>query len=166
MRAHGIRGAKRRGKPWRTTTPDQAARWRPDTVARDFTATGPDRPWRADITYVRCSEDLVFFAFVIDAHSRRVVGWQLASHMRTALSSRFLRIAALRVLRSRRRALPVALNHEANEVPTGEGSTSAGPSATQTLVSSPRAAVLLLSDKLSTAKPPIVSKDIGPSTFE
>ena len=41
MRAHGIQGAKRRGKPWRTTTPDPAARRRPDLVERDFTAPRP-----------------------------------------------------------------------------------------------------------------------------
>ena len=43
MRASGIRGAKRRGKPWRTTRPDPAAGRRPDLVQRDFSAAGPDR---------------------------------------------------------------------------------------------------------------------------
>jgi putative transposase len=70
MRAHGIQGAKRRGKPWRTTRPDPAARRRPDLVERDFTATGPNRLWVADITYLRCWEGVVFFAFVLDAYSR------------------------------------------------------------------------------------------------
>ncbi|MGB0094837.1 MAG: IS3 family transposase, partial [Solirubrobacteraceae bacterium] len=45
MRQHGIQGAKRRGKPWRTTIPDTDARRRPDLVARDFTATQPNRLW-------------------------------------------------------------------------------------------------------------------------
>ena len=85
MHAHGIQGAKRRGKPWRTTKPDPAARRRPDLVERDFRAQGPNRLWVADLSYLRCWEGLVFFAFVIDAYSRRVVGWQLASHMRTTL---------------------------------------------------------------------------------
>ena len=93
MRANGICGAKRRGKPWRTTKPDPAARRRPDLVDRDFTATGPDRLWVADITYLRCWEGVVFFAFVIDAYSRRIVGWQLASHMRTTLVLDALRMA-------------------------------------------------------------------------
>ena len=93
MRANGICGAKRRGKPWRTTRPDPAARRRPDLVDRDFTATGPDRLWVADITYLRCWEGVVFFAFVIDAYSRRIVGWQLASHMRTTLVLDALRMA-------------------------------------------------------------------------
>jgi putative transposase len=93
MRAHGIQGAKRRGKRWRTTRPDPAARRRPDLVDRDFTAAGPDRLWVADITYLRCWEGVVFLAFVIDAYSRRVIGWQLASHMRTTLVLDALRMA-------------------------------------------------------------------------
>jgi len=85
MRAHGIQGAKRRGKPWRTTTPDPFAQRRPDLVHRDFTASGPNRLWVGDLTYLRCWEGVVFFAFVLDAYSRRIVGWQFASHMRTEL---------------------------------------------------------------------------------
>ena len=54
MRAHGIQGAKRRGKPWRTTTPDPFAQRRPDLVHRDFTASGPNRLWVGDLTYLRC----------------------------------------------------------------------------------------------------------------
>jgi putative transposase len=93
MRANGICGAKRRGKPWRTTRPDEAARRRPDLVDRDFTATAPDELWVADITYLRCWEGVVFFAFILDAYSRRVVGWQLAGHMRTTLVLDALRMA-------------------------------------------------------------------------
>jgi putative transposase len=93
MRAHGIQGAKRRGKPWRTTRPDPAARGRPDLVQRDFTADGPNELWVADLTYLRCWEGVVFFAFIIDAYSRRVLGWQFASHMRTTLVMDALRMA-------------------------------------------------------------------------
>ena len=85
MRANAIQGAKRRGKPWRTTIADPAATRRPDLVNRDFTALGPNRLWVADFSYLRCWEGLVFFAFVIDVYSRRVVGWQFAGHMRTDL---------------------------------------------------------------------------------
>ena len=85
MRQAGIQGAKRRGRPWRTTTPDPAAHRRPDLVQRDFSATGPDRLWVGDFTYLRSWEGASFFSFVIDAFSRKVVGWQLASHMRTDL---------------------------------------------------------------------------------
>jgi putative transposase len=93
MRANGICGAKRRGKPWRTTKPDPAARRRPDLVERDFSASGPNELWVADITYLRCWEGVVFFAFIIDAYSRRVVGWQFAGNMRTTLVLDALRMA-------------------------------------------------------------------------
>ncbi len=85
MREHGIQGAKRRGKPWRTTKSDPLAVRRPDLVGRNFTASEPNRLWVGDLSYLRCWEGVVYFAFVIDAFSRRVVGWQLASHMRTDL---------------------------------------------------------------------------------
>jgi len=110
MRAHGIQGAKRRGKPWRTTRPDPAARRRADLVERDFTASGPDRLWVADITYLRCWEGVVFFAFVVDAWSRRVVGWQLAGHMRTTLVLDALRMA----LHQRSLGADVALVHHSD----------------------------------------------------
>lgn len=83
MREAGIQGAKRRGRPWRTTRPDPEALRRPDLVERNFTASAPSRLWVADLSYLRCWQGLVFFAFVIDAFSRRVIGWQLAPHMRT-----------------------------------------------------------------------------------
>ena len=93
MRADGIVGAKRRGRPWRTTRADPETHRRPDLVQRNFAASRPDEPWVADLSYLPCWEGLVFFAFVIDAYSRRVVGWQLASHMRTTLVFDALRMA-------------------------------------------------------------------------
>ena len=93
MRRHGICGAKRRGKPWKTTRPDLTARRRPDLVNRDFSASAPNQLWVADFTYGRCWEGVVFFAFVIDVYSRRIVGWQFASHMRTTLVLDALRMA-------------------------------------------------------------------------
>jgi putative transposase len=93
MREAGIRGAKRRGRPWRTTRRDVAAARRPDLVERAFTASGPNELWVADFTYLRCWEGLLFFAFVIDVFSRMVVGWQLAANMRTTLVLDALRMA-------------------------------------------------------------------------
>jgi putative transposase len=93
MRSNGIAGAKRRGKPWRTTRPDPQAQRRPDLVERDCAAAGPNELWVADLTYLRCWEGLVFFAFVLDAYSRMIVGWQLASHVRTGLVLDALRMA-------------------------------------------------------------------------
>ncbi len=96
MRANAVQGAKRRGRPWRTTTPDPAAHRPPDLVNRDFTAQRPDALWVADFTYLRCWEGVVFFSFVIDVFSRRVVGWQFAGHMRTDLVLDALRMALTR----------------------------------------------------------------------
>jgi putative transposase len=93
MREHGIEGAKRRGRPWRTTKPDPDAQSRPDLVERDFSAERPNALWLADLSCLRCWEGLLFFAFVLDAFSRMVVGWQLAGHMRTTLVLDALRMA-------------------------------------------------------------------------
>ena len=93
MRRNGIQGAKRRGKPWRTTRVDPSAHRPPDLVKRDFTAAGPDELWCVDFTYLRCWEGAVFFSFVIDVYSRMVVGWQFADHMRTDLVLDALRMA-------------------------------------------------------------------------
>jgi putative transposase len=93
MRSEGIRGAKRRGKPWRTTTPDPAAEKRADLVCRDFSACAPDRLWVGDFTYLRSWEGKLYFAFMIDVFSRMIVGWQLACHMRTDLVLDALRMA-------------------------------------------------------------------------
>ncbi|HXC78950.1 MAG TPA: IS3 family transposase [Candidatus Acidoferrum sp.] len=93
MRQNGLQGAKRRGKPWRTTKSDPRAHRPPDLVKRDFQASRPDEKWFVDFTYLRCWEGLVFFSFVIDAYSRRIVGWQFANHMRTDLVLDALRMA-------------------------------------------------------------------------
>jgi putative transposase len=93
MKSNGIVGAKRRGKPWRTSWPDPHAARRPDLVQRDFAAAGPNELWVADLSYMRYWEGLVFFAFVLDAYSRMIVGWQLAGHMRTDLVPDALKMA-------------------------------------------------------------------------
>ena len=93
MRANGLVGAKRRGKPWRTTKADPQALRRPDLVQRDFSASRPNELWVADLSYLRCWQGLAYFAFVIDAYSRMIVGWQLATHMRTDLVLDALKMA-------------------------------------------------------------------------
>jgi len=93
MRQEGVQGAKRRGKKWKTTISDPKAQKRPDLVKREFTADAPDRLWVGDFTYLRSWEGRSFFAFVLDVFSRRLVGWQLASHMRTTLVLDALRMA-------------------------------------------------------------------------
>ena len=84
MRRAGLRGISRR-KGTRTTTRDARARAAADLVERDFTADAPDRLWVADITYIPTWAGFLFLAVVLDAFSRRVVGWSIANHLRTRL---------------------------------------------------------------------------------
>ncbi len=75
MRAAGLAGYRRRV---RITIADPTAAPAPNLVARDFTAPAPDRLWRSDITYVATREGWLYRAILLDAHSRRVVGWAMA----------------------------------------------------------------------------------------
>jgi putative transposase len=84
MRRAGLHGVSRR-KPFRTTVRDEAARPAPDLVDRQFQAAGPDRLWVADITYVPTGAGFLLLAVVLDAWSRRIIGWAMATHLRTAL---------------------------------------------------------------------------------
>ncbi len=110
MRCAGVQGAKRRGKPWKTTIADPEAQRPADLVGRDFTAERPDVLWVCDFTYLRCWEGRAFFSFVIDVFSRMIVGWQFASHMRTDLVLDALRMA----LGLRRPGADVALVHHSD----------------------------------------------------
>ncbi|GAA3821212.1 hypothetical protein GCM10022226_46860 [Sphaerisporangium flaviroseum] len=85
MKAAGLKGVSRAAVP-RTTRPSKAAETRQDLVKRAFTATAPNRLWVADITYIRTFTGWVYAAFVLDVFSRRVVGWQVATHLRTDLA--------------------------------------------------------------------------------
>jgi putative transposase len=92
MREAGLAGAHwpRKG---RTTVRDVAAAPAPDLVARQFTAPRPDQLWVADITYVRTWSGWLYLAVVLDAFSRRVVGWAMADHVRTELVLEALNMA-------------------------------------------------------------------------
>ncbi|MEX5306087.1 IS3 family transposase [Kocuria sp. CPCC 205258] len=85
MRAAELRGIIRAKGP-RTTVAGTGPESRPDLVERSFTAAAPDRLWVADITYCRMFAGWVYAAFVIDVFSRRVVGWQLSTSLRTDLA--------------------------------------------------------------------------------
>jgi transposase InsO family protein len=92
MRQLGLAGV-RRGKPHRTTTP-QAADARPaDLVERDFSASTPNQLWVADLTYVATWSGFVYVAFVVDAFSRFIVGWQASRSLRTDLALDALEMA-------------------------------------------------------------------------
>jgi putative transposase len=84
MREAGWIGASRRRRIV-TTVRDSKARPAPDLVQRDFTAGGRDRLWVADITYIPTAMGFLYLSVVVDAWSRRVVGWSMATHLRTQL---------------------------------------------------------------------------------
>jgi putative transposase len=84
MRELGLAGA-RRGRRVRTTVPAAAADRPADLVRRQFSPAAPDRLWVADFTYIPTWTGVVYVALVIDAYSRRILGWRAATSMRTAL---------------------------------------------------------------------------------
>jgi len=84
MRQAGLQGASRR-KKYRTTVRDRAARPAPDLVDRNFRVERPNQLWVADITYLPTWTGFLFLAVVLDACSRRIVGWAMATHLRTEL---------------------------------------------------------------------------------
>jgi putative transposase len=85
MRAAALTGASRRRKGVTTTRRDKDARPAPDLVDRDFSAVGPDKLWVADITFVPTANGFMYLAVVLDAWSRKIVGWSMANHLRTGL---------------------------------------------------------------------------------
>ena len=84
MRAAGLAGVSRRRRS-QTTRRDRNGRVAPDLVDRDFTADGGDQLWVADITYIPTWAGFLYLAVVLDAFSRRVIGWAMATHLRTEL---------------------------------------------------------------------------------
>jgi putative transposase len=95
MREIGLRGLLRDKSP-RTTKPAAETRRPGDLVKRDFTATGPNQLWVADLTYVRTAGGWVYAAFVLDVFSRLIVGWQVATSLYTDLALDALQMAIWR----------------------------------------------------------------------
>ena len=95
MRAEGLRGVVRGQKVF-TTQSDETAPRPNDLVKRDFSASAPNRLWVADLTYVRTWSGFVYVAFVFDAFSRFICGWQIATHLRTDLALDALEMALWR----------------------------------------------------------------------
>jgi putative transposase len=85
MRAAGLVGASRRRSGVTTTRRDKKARPAPDLVDRNFVASRPNQLWVADITFVPTASGFLYLAVVLDAWSRKVVGWSMANHLRTEL---------------------------------------------------------------------------------
>jgi transposase InsO family protein len=85
MRDLGLRGVVR-GRRIRTTIPEVLTERPRDLVERNFTATRPNQLWVADLTYVATWRGFVYVAFVIDAFSRRIVGWRATNSLRSDLA--------------------------------------------------------------------------------
>ncbi len=93
MRELGIAGAAAARKKPRTTVPGPGAGRPADLLERDFTAPAPNRRWVADITYVPTACGFAYTAFVTDLFSRKIVGWQVADHLRAGLALDALEMA-------------------------------------------------------------------------
>jgi len=102
MRELGLRGVVRGKSSVRTTMGDNASDRPLDLVARQFRAPAPNRLWVADLTYVKTHSGWVYVAFVVDACSRFVVGWQASWSLRTDLA-----LDALEMALWVRRAVPL-----------------------------------------------------------
>lgn len=105
MRTAGIEGVTRR-KFTVTTRRDDRVRPAPDLLDRDFSATGPDSRWVADITYIPTWSDLLFLAVIVDVFSRAVVGWSMSARQNAELVTNALQMALCR-----RRPRSVVVHH-------------------------------------------------------
>ncbi len=105
MRQAGLQGcmrARRRGTTRRSTKRAPAE----DLVKRNFRATEVDRVWVADITYVATREGFLYLAFILDVHSRRIVGWAMEPYLKTELV-----VDALQMAVWRRKPAPGLVHH-------------------------------------------------------
>jgi putative transposase len=99
-----------RQKPFVPVTTDSRHGWRVvPNLARGMVPSGLDQLWVADITYIRLQEEFVYLAIVLDAFSRRVVGWALETHLEASLA-----IAALSMALQARRPPPGSLIHHSD----------------------------------------------------
>ena len=105
MRRAKLRGCLR-GRRMRTTHRVALQQAAADLVERNFASEEPDRLWVADITYVRSKEGFVYLAFILDACSRKVVGWSMATHLRTEIV-----VDALQMAIARRKPSPGLVHH-------------------------------------------------------
>ena len=104
MREAGLRGCVRGRRRGTTRRGERSPA--EDLLKRNFEATQPDRIWVADITYIATREGFVYLAFILDVHSRRIVGWAMEDHLRTELV-----VDALRMAVWRRKPTPGLVHH-------------------------------------------------------
>jgi putative transposase len=107
LKQAGLRGVSRRKWPV-TTVRAEHARPAPDLVQRAFTATRPNQLWVADITYIPTGSGTLYLAVVLEVWSRRIIGWAMATHLRTSLV-----VAALDMAIAQRR--PQAVIHHSDQ---------------------------------------------------
>jgi putative transposase len=93
MRTAGLAGIRRGRRVPRTTVVDPRRVAAPNHLGRDFTAAAPNQLWVGDLTYVSTDEGWRSLAVLLDAHSRRVVGWAMADQLRTELAAEALALA-------------------------------------------------------------------------
>jgi putative transposase len=105
MRKAGLRGCMR-GRRIATTRRGKRAVPAKDLVRRNFQATKTDKIWVADITYVATREGFLYLAFILDAHSRRIVGWAMENHLRTEIV-----VDALQMAVWKRKPAPGLVHH-------------------------------------------------------
>ena len=105
MKAAGISGVRPR-KRWKTTIRVPGVEPATDLVERQFRPTSPNVVWVADITFLRTGEGWLYLAAVQDAYSRQIVGWSMATHMRSTLV-----VDALKMALARRRPGPGLIHH-------------------------------------------------------
>ena len=96
MKSLGIRGVSRRWKKVITTHQDPGATRAPDLVKRNFKANRPNSLWVTDITYVPTKAGMAYVCFIVDVFSRMIVGWRVASHMKTEMVLEALEMARVK----------------------------------------------------------------------
>ncbi|HSL32805.1 MAG TPA: IS3 family transposase, partial [Candidatus Limnocylindrales bacterium] len=106
MRTAGLVGVHRRRRVRVVPRPARPTSVAPDLVRRNFRVAGPDRLWVADITYLPTGAGFLHLAAIVDAWSRRVVGWSMAPHVRTELV-----LEALEAALAARRPRPGLIHH-------------------------------------------------------
>jgi putative transposase len=111
MRTMDIQGVSRKRRKVFTTIADPDAVRAPDLVNRNFTAAEPNQLWVTDLTYVPTRTGMAYVCFIVDAFSRRIVGWRVASHMRTDMVLDALEMA--RRSRGRRRLIGLVTHADA-----------------------------------------------------
>lgn len=95
MSKAGLQGCIR-GRGKRTTRRNPYATPAPDLLKRNFATAAPNKIWTADITYIHTWEGFLYLAFILDVYSRQIVGWSMATHLRTELVVDALQMALWR----------------------------------------------------------------------